>query len=164
MDRRTDQASRQIHATADRRWQAWFDPVQLVQWLPPGGMTGEVLSFDPRPGGAFARVLSYPEADTAHGKSGAGQDRMAGHFVCIDPPRFFSHEATFQSEDPALQGVMWLEWLFEPDSQGTRVTCTARNVPPGIRAEDHEAGLSASLAQLAAHVEGRPAGPRLAER
>jgi uncharacterized protein YndB with AHSA1/START domain len=164
MDRRTDQASRLIDAPADRLWQAWFDPDQLVHWLPPGGMTGEVLAFDPRPGGAFAIVLSYPEAEAAHGKSGEGQDRVAGHFVEIDPPRYFSHEATFQSDDPLLQGVMRLEWLFEPVGQGTRVTCTARNVPPGIRAEDHEAGLAASLAQLAAHVEGRPAAQRLAER
>ncbi|MCF1709104.1 SRPBCC domain-containing protein [Tabrizicola sp. J26] len=158
MNRRTDQASRVIRASAERLWQAWFDPDQLVRWLPPGGMTGEVIALDPRPGGAFEMVLAYTDAGAGSGKSGAGQDRIGGRFVELDRPRFFSHEASFKSDDPAFLGVMRLEWRFDPARDGTKVTCTARNVPPGIRAEDHEAGLLASLAQLAAHVEGRQAG------
>ncbi|PZR00406.1 MAG: ATPase [Cereibacter sphaeroides] len=164
MNRRIDEASRVIRATPERLWQAWFDPQQLVHWLPPGEMTAKILAFDPRPGGEFGMVLTYPDELSGAGKSDADRDEIGGRFVELDPPRFFSHESTFRSDDPAFQGVMRLEWRFDPVTGGTKVTCTALNVPPGISAEDHQAGLSASLAQLAAHVEGRQAGTNPGER
>ena len=36
---------------------------------------------------------------------------------------------------------------------GTRVDIVAEDVPDGISAEDHAAGLASSLTNLAAHVE-----------
>jgi hypothetical protein len=48
---------------------------------------------------------------------------------------------------------MRITWLFEPAAGGTLVRITAENVPPGISPEDHEAGFSATLANLAACVE-----------
>ena len=60
MAARIDEVSRIIPAPADRLWRAWFDPAQLVHWLPPGGMTGRVLSLDPRPGGVIPKVFPQP--------------------------------------------------------------------------------------------------------
>jgi len=42
---------------------------------------------------------------------------------------------------------------FEEVSGGTEVTLVFRNLPPGLRAEDNEAGSRLSLAQLARRFE-----------
>jgi hypothetical protein len=44
-------------------------------------------------------------------------------------------------------------WTFQPEQEETLVAVRAENVPPGIRPEDHEVGLSSSLENLAAFVE-----------
>lgn len=46
-----------------------------------------------------------------------------------------------------------MTWTFEPVT-GTFVSVPCENVPDGIRAEDHEAGLSSTLRNLGAFVEG----------
>lgn len=48
---------------------------------------------------------------------------------------------------------MTMTWTLEPEAGGTMVTVTAEDVPTGVRAEDHEAGLASSLANLAGPVE-----------
>lgn len=47
-----------------------------------------------------------------------------------------------------------MTWLFEPAPDGTNVTITAENVPAGISAEDHAAGLASTLENLASFVHG----------
>lgn len=149
---RTDRAERLIAAPAARLFACWTDPALLVHWLPPRGMTGRIETFDPRPGGAFRIVLAYEDPEIA-GKSGGGEDVVAGRFVAVDAPRHLAFVSRFASDDPAMQGEMRMDWHFVPDGGGTRVRITAGNVPPGISAEDHAAGMGHSLAQLAAMVE-----------
>ena len=59
----------------------------------------------------------------------------------------------FVSDDPAFAGTMTMTWEVAAHPGGTEVTIRATDVPEGISAEDHAAGLSSSLAQLAAYVE-----------
>ena len=40
--------SRIIRAPAEALYQAFMDPAALVEWLPPGEMTGEIHAFDAR--------------------------------------------------------------------------------------------------------------------
>lgn len=47
-----------------------------------------------------------------------------------------------------------MTWTLAPDGDGTVVTVRAERVPTGIRAEDHEAAMRTTLAQLAGFVEG----------
>jgi uncharacterized protein YndB with AHSA1/START domain len=149
---RTDRAERLIAAPAERLFRCWTDPAMLVHWLPPRGMSGRVELFDPRPGQPFRIVLSYEDAEE-NGKSGGGTDVIAGQFVAVDPPRHLAFVSRFHSDDPAFQGEMRMDWHFDPTTSGTRVRIIATNVPPGISAEDHAAGMGSSLAQLAALVE-----------
>jgi hypothetical protein len=58
-----------------------------------------------------------------------------------------------RSSDPAFLGEMTIVWTFEEVSGGTEVTVLFRNLPPGLRAEDNEAGSRLSLEQLAHHYE-----------
>jgi hypothetical protein len=48
---------------------------------------------------------------------------------------------------------MTMTWALTASADGTRVDIRADDVPAGISAEDHAAGLASSLANLAAHVE-----------
>lgn len=123
--RRTDRATRRIRAGANRLWQAWIDPAELVRWLPPGGMTGQVLALDPQPDGAFHIRLYYPADAAGHGKTAEGVDDVEGRFVHLDPPRAFRLDVTFRSDDPRFAGVMQMDWCFEAGAEDTLVTVSA---------------------------------------
>jgi uncharacterized protein YndB with AHSA1/START domain len=150
--RRTDRAERVIRAPADRLFACWTDPELLVHWLPPRGMSGRVEVFDPTPGRPFRIVLSYEDA-ADHGKSGGGEDVVAGMFVVVEPPRHLAFVCRFDSDDPAFQGEMRMDWHFDPIPEGTLVRIIASDVPSGISEQDHAAGMGSSLTQLAALVE-----------
>jgi uncharacterized protein YndB with AHSA1/START domain len=152
MAERVDRASRLVAAAPERLFACWTDPAMLVHWLPPEGMSGRVEVFEPRPGGPFRMVLDYDDPEI-HGKSGGASDVIAGQFVALDPPRHLAFVSRFRTDDPGFQGEMRMDWNFDPELAGTRVRIEARNVPPGIGADDHAAGMASSLKQLAALVE-----------
>ena len=60
---------------------------------------------------------------------------------------------TFISDNPTVAGTMTMTWAVRAAGGGTRVDITADHVPDGISADDHAAGLSSSLENLARHVE-----------
>lgn len=62
-------------------------------------------------------------------------------------------EIVFESDDPAFQGTMQMEWTLRSVDEGTEVRLEARNVPAGIRARDHAEGITSSLANLSAYIE-----------
>ena len=152
---RTDRASRKIAATPDAIYRALLDPAALMAWLPPEGMRGEALIFEPWEGGLYRIALHYDGAAApgGRGKSGEGVDISAGRFVAIEPGQRVVQSATFESNDPAYAGEMIITWSLAPAPGGTEVTVTADNVPVGISAEDHAAGLASSLENLARFVE-----------
>ncbi len=52
-----------------------------------------------------------------------------------------------------MSRAMRLEWRLHSTEEGTLVEVVARNVPDGIRASDHAAGITSSLANLAAYLD-----------
>ena len=149
---RTDTASRVIPATRERVYAALVEPEALVIWLPPDGMSGEFERFEARPGGSYRLVLTYPDADAAHAKSGAGQDVVEARFVDLVPGQRVVSAVDFESDDPAYHGTMTMTWELTETADGTRVEIRAENVPSGVSAEDHAAGLDSSLSQLAGYL------------
>jgi uncharacterized protein YndB with AHSA1/START domain len=149
---RTDRASRRVAALPARVWRAMTDPAELVRWLPPAGMSGRFDRFDLRPGGGYRLTLTYADAAGAHGKTTADSDTVEAGFVEIVRDRLLVQSVVFEADDPAYAGVMLMDWALEPDGDGTLVTITARNVPPGISAADHDEGLRSSLQNLAEFV------------
>jgi uncharacterized protein YndB with AHSA1/START domain len=150
---RTDRASRVIAAPPDRVWAALVDPGALLAWLPPGGMTGRLEAFDARPGGSYRMVLTYSDASGAPGKATVDSDVVEARFVDIAPGERVVQAVEFVSDDPAYAGTMIMTWEVTAAGAGTRVTIVAEDVPDGISAEDHAAGLDSSLAKLAAYLE-----------
>jgi hypothetical protein len=64
----------------------------------------------------------------------------------------------FVSDDPVYSGTMTMTWEVTAFDAGTRVEIRADDVPDGISAEDHAAGLASSLANLAAYLERASGG------
>lgn len=154
MSRRIDSASRLISAAPEAIYRAFAEPGALERWLPPGNMTGEMLHFDFREGGSYRMRLTYVEPQRGRGKSSEDSDDVEVRLTKLEDGQTIEQEVTFESEDPAFSGIMRMIWTFQSEDDGTLVTVRAEDVPEGIRPEDHQAGLSASLRNLAAFVEG----------
>ena len=150
---RTDTASRVIAAPLDRVYAALVDSEALTVWLPPDGMSGRFERFDARPGGSYRLVLTYADASTARGKTTADADVVEARFIDVVPRSRVVQAVDFVSDDPAQAGTMTMTWEVTAVEHGTRVEFRAENVPVGISAEDHAAGMNSSLANLAAHLE-----------
>lgn len=150
---RTDRASRVIAAPLESVWAALVDPEALAVWLPPAGMAGRFERFDARPGGSYRMVLTYADASGAPGKATADSDIVEARFIDIVPGQRVVHAVDFVSDDPANAGTMTMTWEVTAVEAGTRVSIVAEDVPDGISAQDHAAGLASSLAKLAAYVE-----------
>jgi uncharacterized protein YndB with AHSA1/START domain len=150
---RTDLASLVIAAPLDRVYAALVDPEALMEWLPPGGMSASFERFDARPGGSYRMVLTYADASGAPGKATADSDIVEARFVDIVPGERVVQAVDFVSDDPAYAGTMTMTWKVTAVDAATRVDIHADDVPDGISAEDHAAGLASSLANLAAHLE-----------
>lgn len=150
---RTDTSFRLVAAPPDRVFDAFIDPDALTAWLPPGGMHGSFERFDVRPGGSYRMILTYDDASTAPGKATADSDVVEARFVDIVPGVRVVQAVDFVSDDPSYAGTMTMTWEVTAVDEGTRVDIRAEDVPDGISAEDHAAGLASSLAKLAAYVE-----------
>jgi uncharacterized protein YndB with AHSA1/START domain len=116
-------------------------------------MTGRFERFDARPGGSYRMVLTYSDASGAPGKATADSDIVEARFVDIVPGERVVQAVDFVSDDPANAGTMTMTWGVTAVDGGTCVDIVAADVPDGISAEDHAAGLASSLTKLAVYVE-----------
>ncbi len=146
---RTDTASLVIAAPPDRVYAAFVDPEALAAWLPPDGMSGRIERFDLRPGGSYRMVLTHADASGSQGKASADSDIVEARFVDIVPGVRVVQAVDFVSDDPAYAGTMTMRWEVTAAYRGARVDITADDVPDGITAHDHAAGLASSLRNLA---------------
>jgi len=151
---RTDRASRDIDAPVARVFNALVDRDALETWLPPSGMTARFERFDATPGGSYRLVLRYADPTDSRGKSSANSDIVEARYVDIVPNDRVVQAVDFVSDDTAFAGTMTMTWAVRAVDGGTRVEVTADDVPDGISSDDHAAGLTSSLDNLASYVEG----------
>lgn len=142
-----------VAAPVAQVYAALIDPDALQAWLPPDGMTASFERFDARPGGSYRMVLTYSDASLAAGKTTADSDVVEARFLDIVPEERVVQAVDFISDDPAFSGTMTMTWEVSGVDGGTQVAIRAENVPDGISADDHAAGLGSSLANLAAYLE-----------
>jgi uncharacterized protein YndB with AHSA1/START domain len=146
--------SRIIKAPPEKVYEAFMDPAALAAWLPPAEMTGKIHEFDARVGGGYRMSLFYPPKERSfRGKTSDREDMVDVRFVELAPPRRIVEAVNFVTADPAFFGEMTIVVTFEEVSGGTEVTFSCTNLPPGLRAEDNEAGSRLSLEQLARRFE-----------
>lgn len=146
--------SRVIQASPEALFSAFVDPDALVAWLPPGGMTGMMHSFDPRVGGGYRMSLYYPPTEgTFRGKTAEREDVVEVSFLELAAPHRIVEAVRFATDDPSFLGEMRLTISIHPVTDGTEVTLGFDNLPPGLPAEDNDAGARLSLEQLARRFE-----------
>jgi uncharacterized protein YndB with AHSA1/START domain len=152
---RIDAASRFIRASPRRIYEAYIDPDAVVTWLPPKGMTARLDAYDPREGFTYRMTLIYDEPDhSARGKTSAHSDVVSGRFLELVRNERIVQLVEFESDDPAFAGQMKMTWTLTAVPGGTNVASRCESVPAGIRHDDHEAGLTSTLENLAAFTEG----------
>jgi uncharacterized protein YndB with AHSA1/START domain len=150
---RIDEASRVIRARAEKIYQAFESPEALESWLPPEGMTGRVLNFAFGEGEGYRMRLTYNEPSHPSGKTTEGSDEVEVRFLKLIASRRIEQVVEFDSEEPEFAGLMKMTWSFEGVDEGTEVTVRCEDVPDGIRPEDHQAGLTSTLENLAKFTE-----------
>ena len=143
-----------LEAEPERVYAALVDPEALLAWLPPAGMTAGFERFHGRPGGGYRMVLTYADASTAPGKARADSDVVEARFIEMVPAVRVVQAVDFVSDDPRYAGTMTMTWELSRAEAGTRIEIRADDVPDGISAEDHAAGLASSLENLAAYLQG----------
>lgn len=151
--KRIDMASRVIMAEPQILYQAFLNPKSLVTWLPPKGMSGHIDNFDPREGGIYKMTLTYEEDQSTSGKTSENTDVYKGKFLELVPGKRIVQLVIFDSESLEFKGEMIQKWLFDPISEGTKLTIICENVPSGIGKEEHEIGLKSTLENLASLIE-----------
>jgi len=149
---RVDSSSRRIAALREEVFRAFVEPGLLAVWLPPEGMNGHLEHIDARAGGGFRMVLTH-ESEEDRGKFSENSDVADTRIVALEPPERVVWSVEFPSEDPAFAGTMSMEWTLKPAPEATDVTVRATDVPSGIDAADHVAGMSSSLEKLAGLFE-----------
>lgn len=100
--------------------------------------------------------LSYKDPEPRSGKSSDDSDDVEVRFVELLDARRIVQAVRFESSDAAFAGVMRMTWTLEPVMNGTLVTVRAEDVPPGIRPEDHQAGMNSTLDNLASFLGAAP--------
>jgi hypothetical protein len=98
-------------------------------------------------------VLTYADASSGRGKATADSDIVEARFVDVVPGVRVVQAVDFVSDDPTHAGTMTMTWKVTALDARTRVDIRADDVPGGISAKDHTAGLAASLANLATYLE-----------
>lgn len=146
--------SRTIAAPRSKVFDAFMTTEALLAWLPPKGMHGEIERFEARTGGGYRMTLRYDQA-TGRGKTTSDSDTVDVRFVELVPGERIVQAIDFVSPDAAFAGTMTMTWSFADAGTGTEVTVRIDNAPPGIRDEDHEAGIASSLDQLTGFVTAR---------
>lgn len=146
---RTDIAERTMPVNTKTAYAALVDPEALASWLPPANMSGRLEHFDPRPGGGYRMLLTYD--DGSPGKTPEG-DVVEARYLELTPGIRVVQAIEFESDDPSYAGTMTMTWELTPMRNGTRVEFRATDVPDGISAEEHAAGMNSSLANLEAHL------------
>ncbi len=147
---RSTRTSRIIKARPEQVYAAFLDPAALVDWLPPAEMTGKIHEFDAQVGGGYVMSLFYPPDErNFRGKTADKEDRVEVRFVELAEHRRIVEAIRFITDDPTLLGEMTMTANFEAVPGGTEVLLAFDNLPPGLRAEDNDAGARLSLDQLA---------------
>lgn len=146
-------ARRHVNASRKSVYRALLDAQAVTTWMVPDGMTSHVHEFDAREGGLFRISLTY-DAQTGTGKTTAHTDTYHGRFVKLVPHELVVEEMEFETDDPAMRGIMTVTYTLADAEGGTDLYAMHENLPPGISPADNELGWRMSLDKLVALVEG----------
>ena len=144
--------SRVIRASRAAISDACIDPNKLVRWRAPDGMTARLDSLEA--GAGYRMTLTYSDPKSGPGgKTTEDSDSFTATIVEWIPDERLVERIIFETSDPKFCGAMILVTELQDVAEGTEVTITCENLPPGVRPEDNELGCALSLRNLARLVE-----------
>jgi uncharacterized protein YndB with AHSA1/START domain len=146
-DERSVTVTRVIEAPSERVYDAFLDPDELSEWLPPDGFSAEVHEFDATEGGTFRMSFN---ADVEELEPYAST--FYGTYEELTPGERIVYVEAFETEDPGMAGEMTTTVTFEEVSDGTEVTVRQAGIPEAIPAEDAREGWNNSLDNLTALI------------
>ena len=146
------QAIRHVRAPRAAVYRALLDAQAVTTWMVPDGMSSQVHEFDAREGGRFRISLTY-DTPTETGKTTAHTDTYHGRFTKLVPDALVVEEMEFETDDPAMRGVMRVTYTLAEADGGTDLVAVHDNLPPGISPADNELGWRMSLDKLVALIE-----------
>jgi uncharacterized protein YndB with AHSA1/START domain len=128
---------RVIHASAERLFDAWLDPAQLVQWWGPAGVRCTQASVDARPGGGYRIGNRLPDGRLLW---------IRGEFELIERPQrlVFSWQIEGAPGDAERVSVE-----FTRLEQGTEVVVTHERIADAGTRDRHAHGWQGCLEGLA---------------
>ncbi|MEO5591719.1 MAG: SRPBCC domain-containing protein [Chitinophagaceae bacterium] len=99
-------------------------------------------------------TLYYPQSEKeSKGKTAEKEDRFTARFVELVPHNKIVEAITFDSPDKNFAGEMIMDITLEPKDNKTSATFLFKNIPPGIKPADNEAGTIETLEKLARYIE-----------
>ncbi|MBO0763711.1 MAG: SRPBCC domain-containing protein [Hyphomicrobiaceae bacterium] len=143
---------RRLKAPRPAVYRALLDARAVAAWRVPDGMTCHVHEFNPREGGRFRVSLTY-DKPTEAGKTSANTDTYHGVFAKLVANEQVVEVVEFETNDPAMQGVMRIVTTLADADGGTDILMAFEGLPRGIREVDNEIGTRMALGKLAALVE-----------
>ncbi len=144
--------SRTIRAPRAAVYRALIDPDAIARWRVPDGMRSEVHEFDAREGGTFRVSLTYVQP-TGVGKTTDRTDTYHGHFAELVVDERIIEVVEFETDDPALHGVMTMTTTLVDVDGGTEVTVLHDGLPDAVPIADNEEGTRMALANLSELLE-----------
>src|SRR3954463_309125 len=148
----TTRLTRHITAPRSDVYRALLDPVAVVHWKVPPGMTSEVHEWDAREGGRLRVSLTY--SGDGVGKTTAHTDTYTGRFAELGPGERVGEIDEFESDAPELRTPRTITiTLTDAADGGTDLVAVHEGLPDSVRPEDNELGWNESLDRLAALVE-----------
>lgn len=140
--------SRVIEAPPERVYEAFLDPGELAEWLPPTGFSAEIHHMEPEVGGTFRITFSGDTQEFAeYGHS------FGGTYLELVPGERIVHTDEFETDDSGMTGEMTVTVTFADVPNGTEITVHQEGIPEAVPPEDAQAGWTDSLGKLAEVVE-----------
>jgi uncharacterized protein YndB with AHSA1/START domain len=131
--------TRLIDAPPALVFKAWTDPALAVRWWGPRGFTVIECQIDPRPSGAFRKVMRSPEG-TLH--------RMRGVFREILPPQRLQFTSAWEDDQGGLSPQTLVTVTLAEQNGKTRLTLHQSGFETVSARDSHYAGWSSALDKL----------------
>jgi uncharacterized protein YndB with AHSA1/START domain len=137
-------ARRTIHASIERVFEAWTDPVQLRAWWGPRPVTCSAAEVDLRTGGRYRIVNALPDGTTV---------TIQGQFRVVEVYRKLVYTWRMgESESPEDSSLVTVR--FEQRGEDTEVIVVHEDIPSEPVRESHEKGWHGCLDGLERHFGG----------
>ena len=129
-------------ASVEQVFAALTDPVELVQWWGPRGISTSVAELDLRPGGA-CRWVMHPDGSTAV---------LHGTIVAVEPPHLLSMTNRWDGDDVETL----VTFSLAATEAGTSLEIHHRRLPADPGPPVFEAAWQMALDSLADHLAPDP--------